>query len=203
MALKVWNGSSWVTASGLKVWNGSSWVAATASKVWNGSSWVDFLSTVAISDLTLTAQVGSTFNGIASCALTFNTGGTLFYSISVSNSSTGRFVRIENTGGSTIASGTTGITGNVSGMWKLSGAAADFEIYVTKGAGALGTFCAISGASFDTWTNMNTGAITLSVDTAINDAIDQTFTVQIRNASTLAVLDTATFVMNALAAGAN
>lgn len=42
--MKVWNGSSWVSATALKVWNGSSWVAATNGKVWNGSSWVNFFS---------------------------------------------------------------------------------------------------------------------------------------------------------------
>jgi len=42
MALKVWNGSSWVSATGLKVWNGSSWVTASNGKVWNGSAWTTF-----------------------------------------------------------------------------------------------------------------------------------------------------------------
>jgi hypothetical protein len=46
MPLKVWNGSSWVTALAVKVWNGSSWVAASAGKVWNGSSWVQFFSSL-------------------------------------------------------------------------------------------------------------------------------------------------------------
>lgn len=42
--MKVWNGSSWVSSTGLKVWNGSSWVSASNGKVWNGSSWVSFFS---------------------------------------------------------------------------------------------------------------------------------------------------------------
>lgn len=37
-AAKIWNGSSWVTATPY-IWNGSSWVIATPY-VWNGSSWV-------------------------------------------------------------------------------------------------------------------------------------------------------------------
>lgn len=37
-ACKIWNGSSWVTATPY-IWNGSSWVIATPY-VWNGSSWV-------------------------------------------------------------------------------------------------------------------------------------------------------------------
>ena len=40
--MKVWNGSSWVSATALKVWDGSSWVAAASGKVWDGSSWVSF-----------------------------------------------------------------------------------------------------------------------------------------------------------------
>jgi hypothetical protein len=45
--MKVWNGSSWVSAISLRVWNGSSWVSATSGKVWNGSSWVSFFNSVA------------------------------------------------------------------------------------------------------------------------------------------------------------
>lgn len=48
MALKVWNGSSWVEATGLKAWNGSTWAAANQASVWNGSSWVQFYSGVQI-----------------------------------------------------------------------------------------------------------------------------------------------------------
>lgn len=177
-------------------------IPTTASNISMGLFRGTQKATVAISNLTLTSQVGSTFNGTAGSSLTFFADGTLFYSLIVTNSSTGRFVRIEYTGGATIASGTTGINGNVSGMWKLSGAASDYQIYVSKGAGALGTYCAITNASFDTWTSMSNN-VAISVNTAINDAIDQTFTVQIRSASTSTVLATATIVMNALAAGAN
>ena len=45
MPLKVWNGSSWISATGLKVWNGSSWISGTG-RVWNGSSWIEFFSPV-------------------------------------------------------------------------------------------------------------------------------------------------------------
>lgn len=43
MPLRVWNGSSWVTAKTLRVWTGSAWDPADGGSVWNGSSWVDFL----------------------------------------------------------------------------------------------------------------------------------------------------------------
>lgn len=48
MPLKVWNGSSFLTATGLKVWNGSSWISGTG-RVWNGSSWIEFFSPVTFS----------------------------------------------------------------------------------------------------------------------------------------------------------
>ena len=38
--VKVWNGSSFVTAKSVKVWNGSSWVNRKLHH-WNGSEWVD------------------------------------------------------------------------------------------------------------------------------------------------------------------
>ncbi len=58
MPLKVYNGSSWVSASGLKVYNGSSWVSATNGNVWDGSSWVPFFNSV-LDTFTLTAGIGS------------------------------------------------------------------------------------------------------------------------------------------------
>jgi hypothetical protein len=58
--MKVWNGSSWVSPTGLKVWNGSSWVAATAGKVWNGSAWTTFYSSGAT---VTTGSSNDTFGG--------------------------------------------------------------------------------------------------------------------------------------------
>ena len=42
MALKVWNGTAWTSASAIKVWNGTAWTSASSGKVWNGSAWVNF-----------------------------------------------------------------------------------------------------------------------------------------------------------------
>lgn len=43
MPLKVYNGSSWVSATALKVYNGSSWVAASSGKInYDGTQWVPF-----------------------------------------------------------------------------------------------------------------------------------------------------------------
>lgn len=154
--------------------------------------------TVAIEDLGLYASVGAVFNGQAYTGLTFNTDGTLSYNLYVLNSGAGRNVTLSQ-GGTTLATGSLSISGNVSGMWKLSGNASDYQIYVSQS----GSFTSISGASYNTWTNMGTGAITLYVNTSVNDAIDQTFYVTIRSASTSTVLDSAVFTMDAYAAGIN
>ena len=43
MPLKVYNGSSWVSATALKVYNGSSWVAASSGTInYDGTQWVPF-----------------------------------------------------------------------------------------------------------------------------------------------------------------
>lgn len=42
MPVKVWNGSSWTTATRVRVWNGSTWVEPLYGKVWNGSAWSIF-----------------------------------------------------------------------------------------------------------------------------------------------------------------
>lgn len=154
--------------------------------------------TVAIEDLSLYASVGAVFNGQAYTGLTFNTNGTLTYNLYVLNSGTGRNVTISQ-GAITIATGSLSITGNVSGMWKLSGNASDYEIYVAKS----GTFTSITGATNNAWTNMGTGAITLYVDTSVNDAIEQQFNISIRSAATSTVLASAVMTMDALAAGIN
>lgn len=154
---------------------------------------------VSINNLRLNASVGSTFNGTASTSLTFQSSGSLTYDISVQNGADpGRSVDIRDASENILDSGETSISGSVSGMWKLSENASDYEIYISKS----GAYTSISGASENTWTNMNTN-ITLSVTSTINDAIDQTFSVQIRRASNQEVLDSATFTMNALAAGIN
>ena len=41
MALKVWNGSSWVSVAP-KVWSGSAWTTVTNAYTWSGSAWQRF-----------------------------------------------------------------------------------------------------------------------------------------------------------------
>lgn len=127
MPLRVWNGSSWVTAKSGRVWNGSSWVRAKSAKVWNGSSWVNFLSSVNITNLELLAS-GSGFGealGIAGYTL-FNNGSAQGY---------------ENTGFLQEYP--------ISGQWFVGGAISDFSVKATivserlgigGGTGYTGTF---------------------------------------------------------------
>jgi hypothetical protein len=159
---------------------------------------VPSLATVAISDLQLYASVGDVFNGQGYTGLTFNTNGTLSYQLYVLNSGTGRNVTISQDA-TTIATNSLSLTGNVSGMWKLSGNASDYQIFISKS----GTFTSITGATNNTWTNMGTGAITLYVNTSVNDALDQQFNITIRSASTSTVLDSAVMTMDVYAAGIN
>ena len=47
MPVKIWNGSTWTTATRARVWNGSTWVEPLYGKVWNGSAWSIFYSGLA------------------------------------------------------------------------------------------------------------------------------------------------------------
>jgi hypothetical protein len=79
MALKVWNGSSWVSATP-KVWNGSAWTGAKTGRVWNGSAWVTFFPTLGFSPNVSIAADDSQFNYPASSSIayfTLNTDGTI------------------------------------------------------------------------------------------------------------------------------
>ena len=154
--------------------------------------------TVFIEDLDLYASVGAVFNGTAYTGLTFNTSGTLSYNLYVLNSGTGRNVTISK-GATVIATNSLSLSGDVAGMWKLSGNASDYEIFITKS----GVWTNITGASNNTWTNMGTGNITLYLNESVNDAINQQFTISIRSASTQTNLANAIITMDALAAGIN
>lgn len=96
--------------------------------------------------------------------------------------------RLASSGGAfrTISSGT--LTA-ISGQWLLSGSASDYEAFVSVNSGGTGT----PGGTFDTWVNLGTTRNwTL---TSENSFSTTTFTVQIRNAATLAVVDTAQVTM--------
>jgi len=96
--------------------------------------------------------------------------------------------RLASSGGAfrTISSGT--LTA-ISGQWLLSGSASNYEAFVSVNSGGTGT----PGGTFDTWVNLGTTQNwTL---TSENSFSTTTFTVQIRNAATLAVVDTAQVTM--------
>lgn len=84
---------------------------------------------------------------------------------------------------------TGGVLTEISGEWLLSGSPSDYEAFVSVNSGGTGD----PGGTFDTWVNLGTTRNwTL---TSTNDYSVTTFTVQIRNATTLAVLDTAQITM--------
>lgn len=55
MSLKVWNGSSWASATP-RVWNGSTWTSGTNGYVWDGATWVRFYPNFNFGSTTILAQ---------------------------------------------------------------------------------------------------------------------------------------------------
>jgi hypothetical protein len=158
-------------------------------------------STVLISDYSLTASVGSVFNGSAYAEMiligTGANAGKLQYNISAFPSADpGRSTRIQTAGGSVIDSGEAAISGFITGEWLLAGSPSDYQVYITSASPYY------AGSPRNTWTTMNTD-VSIFFQTDINDAVDQTATIQIRSASTLQVLDSATYTVNLNAAGIN
>ena len=189
MPLKVWNGSSFVTANDAKVWNGSTWKAPVSGRVWNGSSWVVFLNQVNINDHNVTVAVGGTFNGYASASLTYKLNGTVVANEFRLNEGLDSYAALD--GASFVSDA------EVTGEWLRNGNASDFQIRITK-AGVNGM---ISGASFGTWTTMS-GDVIISVDAEQSYASD-TFTVQFRDVTTSTQFDSCTITLIADAAGSN
>ena len=72
MALKVWNGSSWVSATP-KVWNGSAWTGAKTGRVWDGSSWVTFFPTLGFSPNVVITADDSQFASPAASSIAYFT----------------------------------------------------------------------------------------------------------------------------------
>ena len=134
--MKVWNGSSWVSATALKVWNGSTWVSA-AGKVWNGSSWIEFFSlgTPDISNKTTEVIARAYDSGSASASINH-----LFYSdktYEIDASAVGLPANEET------VNGDDGFMSN----WLIGGSAADFSMKYTFSGDAL-SFVQIGGVGF-------------------------------------------------------
>lgn len=163
MPLKVWNGSSWVTSTGIKVWNGSAWTDASAGYTWNGSSWVQFFSAGAVS---ITNQNAQNFSRAG-------LGGT----------ATARYRLYSN--GQAYRTNLSGSIVSISGEWLVAGAASDFEVYASWSGSPIG----VTGPT-GSWVSLGTDREwTMS---ATNTYYTATLNVQIRLASTSTVIDTAT-----------
>lgn len=163
MPLKVWNGSSWVTSTGMKVWNGSAWTDASAGYTWNGSSWVQFFSAGAVSITNQNAQ-------------NFSLAG-------IGGTATARYRLYSN--GQAYRTNISGSIISISGEWLVAGAASDFEVYATV-SGSGGVFTGPTGS----WVSLGTDREwTLS---GTNSYVARSLDVQIRLASSGTVLDSAT-----------
>jgi hypothetical protein len=193
MALKVWNGSSWVSSTSARVWNGSSWVSASAAHVWNGSSWVKFFPdapTVSLGDYTLI--------GTAEDVVALNS--TIYFTLDSSGiaqvdyGSTATLADLSVNGTPDYGTGTFTLE-----TWLDSGAAGDVEVYVTStgstllaGSSALSTY--LSLGTTRTWGLQSTRS---SVGVQSKAATLSVSLVQASNRSN--VLDTATINIEASA----
>ena len=154
-----------------QIWDGSSWRNPTFVRRWDGSAWVD-------------VGQASKWNGSAweqvwpliviqitdQLIADANPSGNAGYSLL----SSGQAQR---------ANGTSGTT-NITGEWKTGGGAGgDYEARATLNSGALASGSSATG----TWLSLASGRTWFcdSVNTAAN------LTVEIRNATTLTVLDSA------------
>lgn len=158
-------------------------------------------STVLINDYYLIASVGSVFNGSAYAEIILigsgANSGKIQYNVSAYPSAEpGRSTRIQTAGGSVIDSGEATISGFIAGEWLLAGSPSDYQVYITSASPYY------SGSPLNTWTTMNND-ISIYLNTTMNDAVDETVTIQIRSASTLQVLDSATYTIDLNAAGIN
>lgn len=116
MPLKVWNGSSWTTASRIKVWNGSAWTELTFGKVWNGSAWTVFHTGLA-AQVDTAVYIRDTFDP---ASLQFKTDGYVYAS----------------TGSTQLAQDYQWLTG--------AGVSGDYEVYATVTSGVTPTGSAVN-----------------------------------------------------------
>lgn len=81
---------------------------------------------------------------------------------------------------------------NLAYQWRLGGASADYDIFATLNSGAL------TEGTTGSWLNLGTTrAWAVTRTSNLNGQDDAVITLQIRNASTLAVLETATITLSA------
>lgn len=149
MPLRVWNGSAFTTAKSARVWNGSSFVPAKSAKVWNGSSWVNFLSSVNITERTVSAS-GAGFDQASATAQYL-----------LLNNGTARTLRIGDFLYEDIA---------IPGEWLVGGVASDFSVRATATIFNLGVDGNFIG-TLNTWQSLSSSRDWLvSVDTRNSSA---------------------------------
>ena len=177
MPLKTWNGSSWVSATGLKVWNGSSWVAAKTGKVWNGSAWTQFFSsdTVTISDDNVAADA------VYESDFDFNTA---TYGIRSNGT-------IDASHTSTNGGGSDGTTNGTNWITPTSSASL-YEVRATKVSGDTPN----AGSALNTWLACTTNRSWALYLTGVG-VLNFVLTIEIRDAATQTIRDTATITMMA------
>lgn len=181
MPLKVYNGSSWISATGLKVYDGSSWVSATNGKVWDGSSWVTFFNPVQVNvtDQYYFAGNGGYESAYAETIYGLSELGSAFYEITGDTS--------------------TGIQ-TIPGEWLVSGNGALVSVKATILSQSIGSESALIG-TFDTFlplTSTHDWKLYSSLgrfDSA--DSSEVTFRIDlVLTADTSVILDTATIQLS-------
>jgi hypothetical protein len=178
----------------MKVWNGSSWVSATALKVWNGSSWVEFFSlgTPDISNKTTNVIARAYDSGSASASIEH-----VFYSdknYEIFATAVGLPANEET------VEGDFGFMSN----WLIGGSAADFSMKYTFSGNAL-SLVQIGGVDFPSTNTYYplTGDVPASFNLNVNqfapgfESRSSTVTISIARTTDLStVLDTAVLTMS-------
>lgn len=162
MALKLWNGSSWASASGLKIWNGSSWSEAQSGKIWDGSAWQTFYSLAnplflpaSISEL-VTEQAAEPYYGY------------------------GR-INVNSDGSLVISTGTdVGDDPTTNYTWRLSGLSSDYEVRMTS---STTEYNWTSGNNTDDWLNLTSSrfwefAVTLNSGSETTYSVSSTLSIR-------------------------
>lgn len=186
MPLRTWNGSAFNIAKSLKVWSGSAFTSAKSAKVWNGSSWVNFLSSVNITNQTISASGSALEDAYASATYILGNDG------QASAIEGGSFLYNEY---------------DFTGEWLTGGVASEFSVRATRISENLGLYGSYGGDNYATWLSLSTTRnwfITTSVvGPGANDVATMTLLVELAyTVDTSTVIDSAEIYMQAFAQNA-
>jgi len=157
MALSVWNGSTWQTASNIQVYNGSTFVSATSARIWDGSSWVQFYP----------AQGGAVITNQYISVIVDES----FYEASVGYS-------LVNNGTATSSTISTGET-PIPGEWLNYGNVNDYEVrWTLNNTNFVGSF---NTPVANTWLSLNTARIWTLTTTIFNSEARRGIDVNLRH----------------------